>query len=224
MKKYVFVLALIFLFFLVYFVWNFSFGTTQKYNLCSQIEKYIFYAKAEKYEAVLKVGERESCFDYDGISNKKTNYALLEITPFVYNENVKSLQLIIYIGNKRKNITLVKNPFKRSFLIDLETNIKKNEKILIWVEKVDSEKFLKLENISLNFSTSYKKAINLGFLAYEKFIKNNTKYNNSCEIFISVEKNQEKGIYFWKFFVVTSKKQTKTALIGTNEQDILIMT
>lgn len=223
MKKFAFVLVIIMLFLSVYFMWNLSFGNSQKYNLCSQIEQYIFYAKAEKYEATIKVGERESCFDYDGVSNKRTNYALLEITPNNFNENVKSLQLIIYIGSSRRNVTLVKNPFKSSFLVDLETKIDKTEKVLVWVEKVDSEKFLQLENISLNFSTSYKKAIDLGFLAYKKFIKQNTK-DGGCEVFLTIQQNKDFETYFWKFFVVTSKRQTKTLLIDTKTPEILIMT
>ena len=223
MRKYIYIFSILFLFCGVLALTHIGLSASQKYNMCSQIEFTQFYAKNTKYEATIKVGERESEFEFDGKSTNLVQYALLEVNLVSRGGYAKSLDVIILVANKKILATLVKNPFKESFIVDFAEKICESDEIKIWVDKVD-DNYTKLDCVTKDWKSTYSKALDKGFCEYEKFILQKRKNGKSCECYLTIAKNVEKDIYFWNFTIRTSDFDTKSMLLDVESLDVLIKT
>lgn len=223
MKKYMYLFVIIFLFCGVVIMGHFGLTKTQKYNMCSQIEFAQFYAQNSKYEATIKVGERESVFEFDGKSTNLVQYALLEVSLVSRGGYAKSLDVIIFVANKKILATLVKNPFKESFIVDFAEKICESDEIKIWVNGVD-DNYTQLDCVTKEWESTYKDALDKGFCEYEKFILQKRKNGKSCECYLTIAKNVEIDIFFWNFTIKTSDFDTKSMLLDIDNLDVLIKT
>ena len=222
MKKYLGIAAVV-VFILLFIILKLPLGASDKYNICSQILISYFCVNNNNYFAEFSSGQREINFDYDGISNKKTDYGVFKIKLKTFTGYANNINVSVKINDKITEYILDKNPFDNSFMCDIETLINNDAKIKILVDNIDIN-YTELNCISNGWNVGYNKAFNVGYNNLNDYIKQKNKNNINCECFLTVTSKTQNNeiICYWIFSVKSSDLKTKNILIDVNNCEIIL--
>ncbi len=199
MKKYDIYIVLGMLICVFCFLYNFSYGKTKMYSLCSQIEYDYYFLSSQYYTADLRFGLRESVYRHDLVVTQKIPYGVLTVKFFgdvPYAQNVVARLLI---DDEEITCILEKNPFDSSFVCDLKKVYSQSE-ISLYVDNVDSG-YTKLTCANLNFESNYDKALNFAFKQFKSFIDK----TRQVECYLTIY-SEDQSNYYWSFVIFTQSE------------------
>ena len=131
---------------------------------------------------------------------------------------------VLFVGTKRYDGVLEKNPFDGSYVADLKKIISTNDviKAKIMCGKFVSE--VELKNITENWDVNHKKAIKIaGKKLSEQIEVLKENGNLAAEIYVKIVADTEinKGTYYWYVNVVSRKGRTYAVIINPENGEIL---
>lgn len=197
---------------------SFNIGTKVKQQM-SELSKVLFYGENEEIHVTLTSGYREQPFEYDGISNERVDFCVIDIV-FKQANNLDDIDAMIKVNEKTQEITLEKNPFKSSFMNDLQKSVDETDKISLTF----NEKEIGLKCKSKDFKTTYEKALNIGIEAMQDKLKNlQSRGKLKAECYLKIISNvlQNKELFYWYFSVKGQNGSTYSVIIDPSTGSVL---
>lgn len=185
----------------------------------SEYSKHLFFGENEDAYVTVTTGTRENPYEYDGISNEKIDFFVVN-TVFKTNTDQQTISSKIKIADKEYDLTLEKNPFKSSFMADLQLPATIDTKISL----VLNEKEIILSNKDSAFQITSEKALEVAINSLSEEIKSMTSKNKfNGEGYLKIINNplQNPELYYWYFSVKGQNGKTYSLIIDTNSGEVL---
>lgn len=177
---------------------TFNISTKVKQNI-SELAEELFFGENEDAFVTVTSGYREQPFEYDGICNESVDFCVVDVV-FKNSNPLSEIDAQISINDNNHQITLEKNPFKSSFMIDLQKSIDVTDHICLTI----NEKPIELSCKSKDFAITYEKALNIGIESTLEKLKNLTtrgKFKGECYLKIINNPLQNSKLFYWFFSV-----------------------
>lgn len=185
----------------------------------------LFTANDDLYSVSLSVGQREKDYNFDGIVNEMTPFAILTLNR---NDNLPlandTYSYIVTIGENSFSGFLTKNN-DNSFSADLETEISENQTINTQISFTGYTFNKNLENTSSNFQVDSNSALKIAQKELKSDIENliNDK-NVKIEIVTKIMKDyssKELKNYYWYVGIISTNGDALGILIDANNGDVI---
>ena len=190
-------------------------------NMAETTKDY-YLGECEDFYCTLSSGTREKEYFLNGFSTENVPFSLLTLKFFNPVES-NMIRVVIEIGQVQCEIDLERHPISGQFMVDLEKEVGANKNISV----VYDDKTCVLENLSKNFKVGYKKAIEIGAKLFEKQILKNQSFGTlGCEGYLKVvdKKSGDYDQIFWSFTILDSSGKSWSAIISTEDGQILSYT
>lgn len=187
----------------------------------SDIRYSMFEGVNQNFNATLMCGMRENPYEYDGISNQKTQFGVIAV---VFNQ-IKQENQIAYkliIDGAESNGYLEENPFDRSFMTDIGKIIDTTSSVQLLLDgEIDP---IVLTPISADWQIDYTKALEIALTTLEADLKpffNNKQFAAECYLKIIHDQKNMGSPYYWYFGVIGQNGQNKTLIIDVHSGEII---
>lgn len=189
---------------------TFNLATKVKQNI-SELAEELFFGENDDAYVTITSGYREQPFEYDGVCNENVDFCVIDVV-FKNNLSLSEIDAQITINDKAHQITLEKNPFKSSFMFDLQKSIDASDHIFFTF----NEKQIDLTCKSKDFSINYEKALNIGIENTLEKLKNLTSrgsFKGECYLKIINNPLQNSKLFYWFFSVKGQDGSTFSVII-----------
>lgn len=189
---------------------TFNLATKVKQNI-SELAEELFFGENDDAYVTITSGYREQPFEYDGVCNESVDFCVIDVV-FKNNLSPSEIDAQITINDKAHQITLEKNPFKSSFMFDLQKSIDASDHIFFTF----NEKQIDLTCKSKDFSINYEKALNIGIENTLEKLKNLTSrgsFKGECYLKIINNPLQNSKLFYWFFSVKGQDGSTFSVII-----------
>lgn len=189
---------------------TFNLATKVKQNI-SELAGELFFGENDDAYVTITSGYREQPFEYDGVCNESVDFCVIDVV-FKNNLSLSEIDAQITINDKAHQITLEKNPFKSSFMFDLQKSIDASDHIFFTF----NEKQIDLTCKSKDFSINYEKALNIGIENTLEKLKNLTSrgsFKGECYLKIINNPLQNSKLFYWFFSVKGQDGSTFSVII-----------
>ena len=184
----------------------------------SEFREDFFYGSLDNVSASFTDGRRESNFRADGKSTELQDFGVLLVRA---NESEDTLDFVLKINDLEYEGTLQKNPFDKSYVIDLNRRVESTDKITLSLPSLNLS--FDLECLSKDWAVDSNKALNI-FTHNNKanlneyFVDGN--FNGEVFIKIVADKGNIANIY-WYVLCVCEDGNIFANLISVDNGEIL---
>ena len=187
----------------------------------SDLMSVFFFADANWGEVEVYCGQREKQFEYDGVSTSKVDYGIIKIC---FDEKLEqsTIDISFQVNEKKTNLTLEKNPFDQSYMIDIEKQISSNSVVKINILNSVYEEII-VDCQSKNWQITDKEALEIAGESLQQFMIENSKNNLDYECYLKVVHNVQDGkrLYFYTFSIKTNQHKNSGVVIDVNTGEVL---
>lgn len=197
---------------------SFNLATKVKQNI-SELAEELFFGENDDTFVTITSGFREQPFEYDGVCNESVDFCVVDVV-FKISNPLSEIDAQIIINDTPHQITLEKNPFKSSFMFDLQKSIDASDHISF----VFNEKQIDLTCKSKDFSINFEKALNIGIENTLEKLENLTSrghFKGECYLKIINNPLQNSKLFYWFFSVKGQDGSTFSVIIDPNTGSVL---
>lgn len=216
MKKFFYLIGLILFSVCVFASCQTSLLNKVKNNI-SEESQTIFSGKSENYYVTLTSGKREEPYKFDGISRKKVDFGVINIT-FFHALNHKTIEFEIEINQKKEVCLADKNFITNSYMFDLEKKVLQNANIKIIV----LNKEVSLSCKSNDFVVDYSSAIEKGVEQVKDKINLIIEKKANFEVFLKLATppNNFDDVFVWYFYLQSDIAISSVVVIDCMSGDV----
>ncbi len=184
-------------------------------NMSERADVY-YFSNNENLKISLASGQRESTYNYDGVSTNKVDFAL--IVAQLDSADTELCQ--VTIDGVQSDVLLEFNYRTGTHMADLERKLTGEEEIQITY----GDQTATMVNKSNEFAVSSSQAIQLGCQHLQEFIEplcDGNNFDGECYLRIMDTLTGEENGALWLFSVMSKDGQIKNVIISTTEQIVL---
>lgn len=197
---------------------SFTLSSKIKNNM-SELSKVLYSGDCQTFFATLTSGTREEPYLYNGISENKIDFAILNLT-FYSNMSEETIPVEIIIDEEHFERTLEKNPYTSNYMVDLEMFVDASATISIMVNNEEISLLCTSENFVVNYEHAITIALeNLNDELTTRF--KDTSFDAECYLKILNNPTQNKNVFFWYFSVRDKSGTVVTIVIDTMSNTVL---
>lgn len=187
-----------------------------KKNL-SEESIHIYSGKTELYYVTLTTGKREEPYQVDGVSRKKVEFAVVNIT-FFKAQSKATVEFEISINGNISNHLAEKNPITNTYMFDLEMHLAETHQILLTTSKQQAELTCK----SSTFNVDHNKAIEIGTELLKDKIDFVLEKKGSFEVFLKLATapNNYDDKFVWYFYLQSNIAISSVVVIDSMNPSI----
>ena len=188
----------------------------------SDLMSVFFFADTDFGEIEVYSGQRESQFEYDGISTPKVDYGIIKIC-FDEKKDQNTIDISLQLDNELSSFTLEQNPFDQSYMVDIEKQISQNTVVKIKILDNNSQEII-VDCQSKKWKISDKDALEIAGKSLKDFFAENSKNGLDYECYLKVVHNIQDGerLYFYTFSVKTTQGKSVNIVIDVNNGEVLV--
>lgn len=186
----------------------------------SEITECYFYGKCDDFEITISGGQREEPYVYDGISNEKCDFSLVNATANCSGDKVA---FVFTINDESFNAVLEMNMMTGTYMTDIEKSLCENDVICVKYKNTQ----IQLECLSSTFNIGYEKALEIATTEFSEEITNlisEDKFQGECYLKVLDKLTNNFDDRFWCFSICDRKGQHLNCIISTENGEIIAKT
>lgn len=191
----------------------------------SEVRQYLYEGKSENVSASLIVGMREKNYIVNGYSSELVEFGVLS---FDVKESetidVNSSNYILFVGTEKFEGDLQENPFDHTLVADIHKIIDTNKKVIARIVSGGYEKDIVLSHINKDWTIDTEDVYSLVAKKLKNEISSFINKNNfEGEVYIKIINDADinVGDYYWFVSIIGRKGNRLSAIISTNQNEIL---
>lgn len=189
-------------------------------NHMSDVRFGVFVGQTTGVCANLTCGLRENPYKYDGISARKTEFGILEVT--LKDQQPQNLHFVLCVNGSTFSGALEENPYNHTFMADIQKIVDINASVTLTLENICEN--MTLEAASKTWQVQYNDAINLACQAMHDDLQklyHNRKFCAECYLKIIMNPNDIDSPFYWCFMFVGANGENGTVVIDPKTGQIL---
>ena len=192
----------------------------------AEIRQFVVYGKEEGISASLTCGRREFEYKLNGYATDLIEFGVITIMlDDIDKINFESADYVLFVGTKKYEGDLQKNPFDNTLVADIKKIVSYTENISLELyidkEKIDS---LKLKRVDADWQITYDDCVALLVGQYKKELKSLIKKSEfEGEVYIKILNDFDKNIndFYYYVSVVGRSGDTLSIIISPKTGNIL---
>lgn len=186
----------------------------------SDVRYSIFAGETSGARAFFMSGLRENPYGYDGVSNKKTQFGLVEL--WLDTKPETNPHFTVTVGQKTFAGVLEENPYNHTYMADIGKILESDEGVFLTVEGVMDN--MQLVAVSEEWQVQYASALEIAVAELEQELSalyEKRKFQGECYLKIACPTGGINQPYYWCFSYVGQNGESGSIMIDVNSGEIL---